>query len=241
MRVSRIFTQQVLAAGATVNLEQRAAHYLSQVLRLRNGDKIVLFDGSGGDFQAELTRCHRKACTARVVALTRQEHPADLQLHLGIGVSRGERMDFVIQKSVELGVTAITPLLTERSLVQFRSDRQEKRMLHWQGVLLGACEQSGRSLIPALHSPAALPDWLFAHREGLMLDHRVTRTLPELPHPGIALNLLVGPEGGLSEAERSQATAAAFTAVRLGPRVLRTETAPLAALAAIQVLWGDMR
>ena len=241
MRVSRIFTQQVLTSGATVNLEQRATRYLSQVLRLRSGDKIVLFDGSGGDFQAELTRCDRKACIARVASLTRQEQPTELQLHLGIGVSRGERMDFVIQKSVELGVTAITPLLTERSLVQFRSDRREKRMSHWQGVLLSACEQSGRSLIPTLHSPAALPDWFVAHRNGLMLDHRVTRTLPELPHPGMSLNLLVGPEGGLSQAERWQASAAGFTAVRLGPRVLRTETAPLAALAAIQVLWGDLR
>jgi 16S rRNA (uracil1498-N3)-methyltransferase len=241
MRVSRIFTRQVLTSGATVNLEQRATRYLSQVLRLRSGDKIVLFDGSGGDFQAELTRCDRKACTARVAGLTRQEHPTELQLHLGVGVSRGERMDFVIQKSVELGVAAITPLLTERSLVQFRSERQEKRMAHWQGVLLSACEQSGRSLIPSLHSPAALPDWFVAHHDGLMLDHRVTRTLPDLPHPGTSLTLLVGPEGGLSQKERSRATAAGFTAVRLGPRVLRTETAPLAALAAIQVLWGDLR
>ena len=114
-------------------------------------------------------------------------------------------------------------------------------MAHWQGVLLSACEQSGRSLIPSLRSPAALPDWFVAHHDGLVFDHRVTRTLPGLPHPGTSLNLLVGPEGGLSQEERSQATAAGFTAVRLGPRVLRTETAPLAALAAIQVLWGDLR
>jgi 16S rRNA (uracil1498-N3)-methyltransferase len=224
-----------------VDLEQRATHYLSQVLRRRTGERIVLFDGSGADFEAELIRCDRKASQALVVGLVRQEQPAELQIHLGIGISRGERMDFVIQKSVELGVSAISPLQTKRSLVQLQSDRQEKRMMHWQGVLLGACEQSGRSHVPILHSPAPLPDWLTTHRNGLMLDHRATQTLSGVTHPGAALNLLVGPEGGLSGAERSLAAASEFTAVRLGPRVLRTETAPLAALAAIQVLWGDLR
>jgi 16S rRNA (uracil1498-N3)-methyltransferase len=150
-------------------------------------------------------------------------------------------MDFAIQKSVELGVMAITPLLTERSQVRFRNGRQERRVAHWLGVLLSACEQSGRSRVPAMHPPDTLQSWLTGHHGGLMLDHRATCTLSGLAPPGETLNMLVGPEGGLSDAERSLASNAAFTAVRLGPRVLRTETAPLAALAAVQVLWGDLR
>jgi len=160
---------------------------------------------------------------------------------LGVGISRGERMDFAIQKSVELGVFAITPLLTERGVVQLRAERQAKRMAHWQGVLVSACEQSGRSRMPTLHPSATLGDWLATQRDGLMLYHRAADTLASVPHPGSSLKLLVGPEGGLSEEERAMALASGFRGVRLGPRVLRTETAPLAAIAAIQALWGDFR
>lgn len=241
MRVSRVFTGQRLSPGADIDLDQRAARYLSQVLRRRVGERVTLFDGSGADFDAELTHCDRKTCRARIVAVCREEPSPDLQLHLGIGISRGERMDFAIQKSVELGVMAITPLLTERSQVRFRNGRQERRVAHWLGVLLSACEQSGRSRIPTMHPPDTLQSWLTGHRGGLMLDHRATCTLSGLAPPGESLNMLVGPEGGLSDAERSLASNAEFTAVRLGPRVLRTETAPLAALAAVQVLWGDLR
>jgi 16S rRNA (uracil1498-N3)-methyltransferase len=150
-------------------------------------------------------------------------------------------MDFAIQKSVELGVHAITPLHTERSLVQLEGERLKKRLEHWQGVVVSACEQSGRARIPRLRTPVPLDDWLSTHPQGLLLFHGAEHSLADLPPPGEDLNLLIGPEGGLSEAERGRALAAGFSAVRLGPRILRTETAPLAALAAIQVLWGDLR
>lgn len=241
MRISRIFTDQKLSPGGDIALDESVCRYISQVLRMRIGQRFTLFDGSGSDFDAELTRCDRKGCNARVILETSREQPPPLQLHLGIGISRGERMDFAIQKSVELGVFAITPLFTTRSMVQLKTKRREKRLEHWQGIIRSACEQSGRSLLPQLHSPANLPEWLSAHPGGLMLYHKAGDTLATSPPPGESLNLLIGPEGGLSETERALAAASGFTGVRLGPRVLRTETAPIAALAAIQVLWGDLR
>jgi 16S rRNA (uracil1498-N3)-methyltransferase len=241
MRLSRLYVNRPLQSGSEAVLDEPAARYVSQVLRLRAGDSVTLFDGSGRDFAAELTRCGRRACSARVGEVLTSEPPARLQLHLGIGISRGERMDFAIQKSVELGVTAITPLFTERSVVQLDAGRLDRRIAHWQGVVVSACEQSGRSRLPVLRAAAGLADWLKTRDGGLMLDHRAPRSLAALPDPGNALTLLVGPEGGLSGTERELAAAHRFIGVRLGPRVMRTETAPLAALAAIQALWGDFR
>lgn len=241
MRVSRIFVDQELQPGIDIELAEPACRYVSQVLRLRGGQKLVLFDGSGRDFEAELLSCSRRGCRVHIQVMVSREQPAALQLHLGIGVSRGERMELAIQKSVELGVNAITPLFTERSMVQLQADRLEKRMTHWSGIVTSACEQSGRSLLPMLHPPSSLADWLGVHQDGLVLYHRADQTLATLPAPGDELNLLIGPEGGLNEAERAMATGKGFTAVALGPRVLRTETAPVAALAAIQILWGDFR
>lgn len=241
MRLSRIFSTQSLRSGAVIELDERAARYIGQVLRLRAGDSITLFDGSGSDFAAQLTRCDRRGCSARLGDARPAEQPARLQIHLGIGISRGERMDLAIQKSVELGVNAISPLLTERCVVQLRSERLVKRLAHWQGVVISACEQCGRSRLPALHPPGTLAAWLSQQPGGLMLHHEAAQTLATLAAPRDDLSLLIGPEGGLTQAEREIAGAANFCAVRLGPRVLRTETAPLAALAAIQALWGDFR
>ena len=241
MRITRIFTAQELHAGARVSLEQAASRHLRKVLRLQTGRTVLLFDGSGNDYEAELTDAGGQNCTLQILRLVSTEAEPALSIHLGIGISRGERMDYAIQKSVELGVGEITPLLSSRSMVRLDADRRHKRILHWLGVIRGACEQSGRSRLPRLHPPAALSDWLSGHRGGLLLYHRAADTLATLPHPGRPLNLLIGPEGGLSESERMLALEAGFNAVRLGPRILRTETAPIAALAAIQMLWGDFR
>jgi 16S rRNA (uracil1498-N3)-methyltransferase len=241
MRVSRLYLEQPLVPGQEVSLDERGRRYVSQVLRLRPGQPLTLFNGDGCDYAGELLQCDRQACRVLLLQQLGEEPITALQLQLAIGISRGERMDFAIQKSVELGVHSISPLHTERSLVQLAGDRLTKRMAHWQGVIISACEQSGRMRIPRLNPPQALTAWLETHRDGLLLHHAAEQSLAELPPPGDALNLLIGPEGGLSEAERRQAMANGLTAVRLGPRVLRTETAPLAALAAIQVLWGDLR
>lgn len=241
MRRSRIFTDQALQAGGTVTLDAAGSRYIRQVLRLHRGHTVLLFDGSGGDFEAELIDGEGKNCTLSILREVSAEPSPALQLHLAIGISRGERMDYAIQKSVELGVSEISPLFSSRSMVRLNPDRRNKRIAHWQGIIRSACEQSGRSRLPILNPPTELSDWLSSHPGGLMLHHMATDTLATRRAPGSGLNLLIGPEGGLSDAERAKAVEQGYKAVRLGPRVLRTETAPIAALAAIQVLWGDFR
>ena len=151
-------------------------------------------------------------------------------------------MDFTVQKAVELGVASITPLLTERSVVRLDGVRLEKRLRHWRGVLIAACAQSGRRQLPSLFPPQPLPRWIATEpRGGLLLDHRFDRLLTDIPPPSESISLLIGPEGGLTDRERDMAHQAGLTGVRLGPRILRTETAPLASIAAIQALWGDYR
>ena len=241
MRVSRIFTDQPLVDGSEIELDARANHYVRQVLRLRSGQSLTLFNGDGKDFAAELTACDRHSCRAYITEVLGTERPPTLTLHLGMGISRGERMDFAIQKSVELGVERITPLHTARGGVRLPAARLAKRLDHWRGIIINACEQCGRKRIPRLDEPQELAAWLDAYPGGVLLDPSADRSLPELPPPQETLTLLVGPEGGLDDREHAMAKHARFNAVRLGPRVLRTETAPLAAIAAIQVLWGDYR
>ena len=242
MREHRIFSPTPLETGQTVALDANAARHLLATLRLNDGARILLFDGSGRDFAAVLRITGRHQAVAEVGTVLREEPPPPLHLHLAIGISRGERMGYAMQKAVELGVAEISPLFTERTQVKLSGDKQEKRRQHWLGVIRHACEQSGRARLPLLRPPQRLSDWLCAPPlPGLLLDHRATRSLPELPAPGDRLSLLVGPEGGLSEAERKAACTAGLTGVRLGSHILRTETAPLAALSAIQVLWGDFR
>ncbi|MCB1772119.1 MAG: 16S rRNA (uracil(1498)-N(3))-methyltransferase [Gammaproteobacteria bacterium] len=241
MRVSRLFVESALDTGQTVELDRRAAHYVFQVLRLRSGDSLTLFNGDGRDLAATLVQCDRRGCTARIEALLATAPEDVLQVALGIGISRGERMDFAIQKAVELGVSDITALATQRSVVQLDGDRLRKRLEHWRGIVISACEQSGRARIPAVDFAADLHGWLEEHRDGILLHHQAGDTLPTLQPPGGGISLLIGPEGGLDETERQAAIACGYRAVRMGPRVMRTETAPLAALAAMQALWGDFR
>jgi 16S rRNA (uracil1498-N3)-methyltransferase len=244
MRVPRIFTTQALAVGRKLVLQEAAQRHLIQVLRLRPGMELTLFNGDGKEYAAQLETCTKKTATAEILALQREEPVAPLAIHLVIGVSKGERMDFALQKSVELGVSEITPLFSERCTVRLHGERLEKRLQHWRNVTISACEQSGRCRVPQIHEPCPLEGCLGRPglSPGILLDHRATQTLPELEQPPAgAVSLLIGPEGGLSEQERNLAQAQDFTAVRMGPRIMRTETVPLAALAAIQLLWGDFR
>jgi 16S rRNA (uracil1498-N3)-methyltransferase len=190
-----------------------------------------------------LEQLGRGAARVEILDRSNLEPPPRLPIHLGIGLSKGERMDLAVQKSVELGVTAVTPLITDRCVVRLPPQRMVKREEHWRGIIISACGQSGRNLIPNLHPACSLEEWLeiVAETAGLLLDHRSSHTLDQLREPVTGLSLLAGPEGGLSDKERSMATDAGFTGIRLGPRVLRTETAPLAAIAAIQMLWGDFK
>lgn len=242
MRTARVYVDVSLAAGVELGLPADAAAHLARVLRLGPGDPVTLFNGDGRDYAGHLLAAHRQETRVLVDSAGEPEPDPPLRLHLAIGVSRGERMDFVIQKAVELGAASVRPLFTERSVVRLDAERGERRHAHWRGVLVAACEQSGRRRLPALHPAMPLADWLPSFEgSGLLLDPQAEQSLPGLPAPAVDVTLLVGPEGGLSPEERARARRSGFIGVRLGPRILRTETAPLAALAAMQALWGDLR
>lgn len=241
MRVPRIFTGQALAAGAELALEPGPSQHLARVLRMGPGDELQLFDGSGLEYRARIVAADKRQVT--VVLL--DAHPglaeSPLRIHLGIGISRGERMDLVVQKATELGVAAISPLYTQRTEVRLRGEREARKRQHWRQVIVSACEQCGRSIIPIVYEPTALSQWLESAdgERRFVLHHRATAA-PEGAQLPASVSLLVGPEGGLSEAEIGSAEAAGFESLALGPRILRTETAPLAALAILQARWGDM-
>ena len=244
VRLARNLVDLDLRPGETVNLPDRVARHLGQVLRMKTGEELVLFNGRDGrECRARIVRMTKKELLARILECSEAEPPPLLRLHLALGISRGERMDFALQKAVELGVTTITPLFTERTVVRLKAERLEKRLAHWQGIVTSACEQSGRVYLPGLDEPASLETWL-KHEGGpetLLLDPRAERTLPMLTAPQGTLAFLIGPEGGFSDRERRHAYDSGCTGILLGPRILRTETAPLAAMAAAQVLWGDFR
>ncbi len=242
MRENRLYTEQPLSVGACIELEPRPAKHAAQVLRLGAGEALTLFNGDGRDVRAEIETSTRNQVAARILSVGEPEPAPALAITLALGISRGERMDLAIQKAVELGVSGIQPLFSTRTLVRLSGARLAKRTQHWQGVAIAACEQSGRRRLPSIATAATLDDWLGqAPPGGILLHHAAAKTLPELPPPQQPVSLLIGPEGGLTPEEREQAQAHGFTPVRLGPRVLRTETAPLAAIAAIQTLWGDFR
>lgn len=240
MRLHRIFTPDHLATGATVELDDRAARHLGRVLRVRAGDTVILFNGDGHDYRSTVVKATKQAVSARLdkaVSVTRE---SPLRIQLAQGIARGERMDFALQKAVELGVSDIQPLFCRRTEVKISGARLARRMDHWRGIIISACEQSGRAVLPDLREPARLSDWLEDPPSGtrLVLRPEADTSLPGLV-PRERVCLLIGPEGGLAAPEISAAEGAGFTPVRLGPRVLRTETAGLAALAALQTLWGD--
>lgn len=241
MRIPRIYTQQPLITGELVQLEETASHHLSKVLRMQAGRELILFNGKGGEFAATINEVTKKHVIALVAEHNAENRESLLQLELAIGISRGERFEWVLQKATELGVTKITPLITERTEVKTSGDRQEKMMDRWQHIIISACEQCQRNVLPELATPLQLNDWLPQVNSDLrfVLHHRDSKTLPTEQKPQ-SITLLIGPEGGLSESEIALAQQHNFNALTLGPRVLRTETAPVAAISLVQYLWGDL-
>jgi 16S rRNA (uracil1498-N3)-methyltransferase len=210
-------------------------------LRLKSGDPVRLFDGSGGEYAAVLQQAGREM-RARVGEFHDLECESPLSITLAQCLSSGDRMDITLQKATELGVCAIQPLQSTRSIVRLDTERMARRQVHWQNVVLSACEQCGRNRVPVVASTVDIADWLASSpKEGtrLMLAPGAPAGLKQI-NPDGPITLLVGPEGGLSPEEQEMAQTAGFIGVRLGPRVLRTETAPLAALAALQAIWGDL-
>lgn len=240
MRVSRFYLDAPLGQGEQM-LEGDLAHYISRVLRLGPGAPVQIFNGSGQEWPGEVLEAGKRQVRIKLAAPLEGLAESPLQVHLGQAMSRGERMDWAIQKAVELGVAQITPLFTERCEVRLQGERADKRQQHWQQVAISACEQCGRSVVPTVNPPVALTDWLAILNTDLklVLHHRTSQRLSSLTPPQ-TLGLLIGPEGGLSATEISQAEAAGFHAARFGPRVLRTETAPVVALSIVQQLWGDL-
>ncbi|MCY7260512.1 MULTISPECIES: 16S rRNA (uracil(1498)-N(3))-methyltransferase [Pseudomonas] len=238
MRLSRFFIDAPLSLGEH-ELPEAQAHYIGRVLRMAEGDALQVFDGSGMEFRGTLVEVGKKRVRVQLDESFAGQDESPLQIHLGQGLSRGERMDWAIQKATELGVSEITPIFSERCEVRLKDERADKRLLHWRQVAISACEQCGRSRVPLIHAPVLLADWIKQTQADLKLVlHPVAQPLESHAKPQ-TLAFLIGPEGGLSDAEVEQAHGAGFLPARLGPRVLRTETAPVVALAVAQQLWGD--
>lgn len=240
--MTRIFVATTLTAGAVLDLPDEAARHVAQVLRMRAGEALTLFDGSGGEHAAVIVDAGRRDVRVRIDA----HHPVDRESRLDVTlaqcVSKGDRMDYTIQKAVELGVSRIVPLLSERSVVKLDAERWDKKLEHWRGVAVSACEQSGRTRVPEVAAVQKLDAWLAAPADGrlrLVLAPTESVSLRTLD-AAATIALLIGPEGGLSDPEIAAARRAGCIGIGLGPRVLRTETAGVATLAALQVLWGDL-
>jgi len=237
MRLSRFFIDAPLSLGQHL-LPDASAHYISRVLRLSAGSAVQLFDGSGNEFRGELLEVGKKSVIVELHERLTGMPESPLRIHLGQGLSRGERMDWAIQKATELGVAQITPVVSERCEVRLSDERADKRLAHWRQIAISACEQCGRSVLPVIHSPVSLRDWLTVEADLKLVLHPVAEPLTSHARPQ-TLAFLIGPEGGLSESEVEQAANHGFQPARLGPRVLRTETAPVVALSVAQQLWGD--
>ena len=244
MRTIRVFHGSPLKGKERVALDMGAAKHLLTVLRLKLGAEVTLFDGSGFEFAGVLDQVDKKQAWVKITRMHGPVVESPLHVTLAQGVSRGERMDYTVQKAVELGVAAIQPVLTERSVVKLDKDGGEKKRLHWQSVAVSACEQSGRVKVPEVRPPVTLPQFLASKPEAdlkLLLDPEGGVTAGVLPQPANGkVMLLVGPEGGLSEHEIALAARVGFQGMKLGPRILRTETAALVALSLLQASWGDL-
>jgi 16S rRNA (uracil1498-N3)-methyltransferase len=240
MRISRLYLPVPLQRGEQIELDHDRAHYVRTVLRLQKASPLTLFNGKGGDWSAILVEVSRKRVAVEVNEWIKRDVESPLRTILGLSISRGDRMDLAVQKAVELGVNEIMPLFTERSVVQLKDEKKRQKTRHWQKIVQHATEQSGRTRVPEINPPCQFYDWL-EKPSGLkiFLDPDAHGSIAELYPTETRVTLLSGPEGGFSENEKESAILAGFVPVRLGSRILRTETAALAALAAVQMLWGD--
>lgn len=242
MRIPRIYHPEPLSVGEQVVLNDDAANHVGRVLRMSAGQQLQLFDGSNHIFDAEITVADKKRVQVQVTSSTLADRESPLNIHLGQVMSRGEKMEFTIQKSIELGVNTITPLLSERCGVKLDGERLDKKLQQWRKIAIAACEQCGRNRIPEIRPVMALEDWCGEPTDGLKLNlhPRASHSINTLPQPVKQVRLLIGPEGGLSPDEITRTANHGFTDILLGPRVLRTETTALTAITALQVRFGDL-
>lgn len=244
MRSPRLFTDQTLTSGQRAVLRGNAAQHLGRALRARVGEQITLFNGDGWEFAATVLTVGKREVSVDIGAATTPPTESLVHTTLGLCLSKGDRFDWAIQKATELGVGAIAPLYSERVDFSIPPDRIEKRIAHWQQIAISACEQCGRVRIPAVSTPQPLEQWvqIVAAEQKWVLhcdDHRAPKSVTGMATPADAA-LLIGPEGGLTNQEVARACETSFQVLQLGPRVLRTETAPVVALSALSVMWGEM-
>jgi 16S rRNA (uracil1498-N3)-methyltransferase len=243
MRLTRVYVETPVTAGKPLVIDGSAANHITRVLRLRNGDELTVFDGTGGEFGARVEEFRKDSVVVAVAEHRAVERESPLPLTLAQGVSRGERMDWIIQKATELGASRIVPVFTKRSVVRLDEKQAERKLQHWRAITVAACEQCGRNRVPELTLPTDFFDVIPPDTSGstrLLLSPSGDLRIDDLEEVGKGITVLIGPEGGLEDVEQEAAIRAGFKAVRLGPRVLRTETAAIAALTIIQRYFGDL-
>ena len=242
MRVPRIYQNSPLNVGASVSLDDDAANHVGRVLRMVPDQEICLFNGQGGQYQAVITESGKKHVTVQITDFSALSVESPLSIHLGQVISRGDKMEFTIQKSVELGVNVITPLWSSRCGVKLQGDRLDKKLEQWQKIAISACEQCGRNSVPLIRPVMSLENWLAEPTDvlKLTLHPRAQYSVGTLPEPTHGVRLVIGPEGGLSDDEIALTEQYNFQEMLLGPRVLRTETAALTAITALQCRFGDL-
>lgn len=244
MRITRIYHPREIQVGDSIELESGAANHVARVLRMKPGEILILFNNTGNEYPARIEGIAKHTVSVEILDCQTVEKESPLQIHLGQGLCRGEKMDWVIQKSVELGVNEITPLMTRYGSIKLDGERLLKKMEHWQKVAISACEQCGRVIIPVIHQPMLLEDWL-KHLEidqGFLLHHLQGEAHSTLDAAPKKAAILIGPEGGFSPGELKMVSQdQRFEALTLGPRIMRTETAAIAAISVLQSKWGDWR
>jgi len=243
MRLTRVHVDAHLQTGQRLTVEGAAGNHISRVLRLRTGDALTLFNGQGGEYGGSIEEIHRDTVVVSVLERREMERESPFQLALAQGISRGERMDWVVQKATELGVWRIQPLFTERSVVQLDEKQAIRKIQHWRSIAVAACEQSGRNRVPEITQPVGLYEMLEHHIPGgtaLLLSPGASLRIADIASAAADATVLIGPEGGLADVEQAAAIKSGFTPVRLGPRVLRTETAAVCALTLLQQKFGDL-
>ena len=240
MPAGRIYQNTELAVDQLLSLSEAASHYLIRVLRVQLGDRVVIFNGTGGEYQASIETLSKRSVIVRLVEFHHVDSESPLELELGQALLRGDKMDLVIQKAVELGVRVITPLLTERVSIKLQSDRLQKRLHHWRGVAISACEQSGRCVIPVVGCPVDVSEWVNSSKTpGFVASPQAKRSLPKTIN-GTQARVLIGPEGGLSSNDIEHCQPEVWCQFSMGPRILRTETAAISAMTMMQMQWGDL-
>src|SRR3984885_8241194 len=243
MRLTRVFIETELQSGQRLTVEGSAGNHIVRVLRLRVGDTLTLFNGHGGEYGGRIEEMPRHTLQVTVIEHRNDERESPFQLTLAQGISRGERMDWVVQKATELGVTRIVPVFTERSMVKLDATQATRKVQHWRGIAIAACEQSGRNVVPEIADPVSVYERLErrskSELELILLPGGAAR-IDDLAAGAAGATVLIGPEGGLAQVEQDTALRSGFTPVRLGPRVLRTETAAVCALTLLQQKFGDL-